>query len=264
MTLRERWPAAPDSVTLLPGDIHVWSVSLERPESSLDALARTLSSDERDRASRFHFERDRRRFTCARGALRHILGSYIDADPIDVSFAYGPHGKPALARLAGERVSFNVSHSDELALIAVASGEIALGVDVEAIRSIPDGDDIARRFFAPAEVARMTVLEPATREGAFFRCWTRKEAYLKALGDGLAKPLDSFEVTFGADEPVELRVPGDPCEQTKWTLIALEPAMGFAAAIVATRGMRDVHSWRWTGTRETFAPVLAHGARKAL
>lgn len=263
MTLRERWPAGPDSVTLLPGDVHVWSVCLDRPESSVDALSKTLSRDERDRAARFHFDRDRRRYVCARGALRHILGSYIDADPIEISFAYGPHGKPALARNGGS-VSFNVSHSEEMALIAVASSEIVLGVDVEAIRSIPDGDDIARRFFAPREVARMAGLEPSARESAFFRCWTRKEAYLKALGDGLAKPLDSFEVTFGVEEPAELRVPGDQYEQTKWTLVALEPAAGFAAALVATRGARHVNSWRWTGIRESVAPVLAHGARRAL
>jgi 4'-phosphopantetheinyl transferase len=248
-----RWPAASATVAVQPGHVHVWSAWLDGSTTPVDEASAILSADELDRAARFHFDRHRRRFVCARGALRQILGWYLDVDARELSFAYGPHGKPALSRGARRRVSFNVSHSDDLALIAVAPEDVDIGVDVEAVRSMPDGDDIACRFFAPSEVARLRSLPAALREPAFFQCWTRKEAYLKALGDGLARPLDRFEVTFGPDEPGELRVIGDERESARWTLVPLEPEAGFAAALVATRGVRRVECWDWTGSRATGA-----------
>jgi 4'-phosphopantetheinyl transferase len=255
-----RWMPASSCAPLLAGDVHVWSVSLECARSIVSEAFDTLSGDERDRARRFHFERDSRRFVRARAALRQILGGYLEMDPADLSFRYGTHGKPALTGNAAGALSFNVSHSDELALIAVARPGVELGVDVEAIRSMPDADDIACRNFAPAEVARLSVLPAQMREAAFFRCWTRKEAYLKALGDGLARPLDSFEVTLRADEPVELRVASDPGEAARWTLAALEPAWGFAAALVATRGAGKIVCSRWTGSRRFEARTISYGA----
>jgi 4'-phosphopantetheinyl transferase len=264
MALIHRWRPGALSTTVRPGYVHVWSVSLDVPRSMVSDGFETLSADERGRAARFHFDRDRRRFVCARGALRRILGEYLEIDPLDLSFQYGVHGKPALAGKAAESLSFNVSHSDELALIAVAPPDVELGVDVEAIRSLPDADDIASRYFAPAEVARLRPLPAALREDAFFRCWTRKEAYLKALGDGLARPLDSFEVTFRTDEPVELRVLSDPGETARWTLAALEPASGFAAALVATRGAGKVECSRWTESRAVEARTIAFGVGESV
>jgi 4'-phosphopantetheinyl transferase len=242
------WPAAPGALFPQPGHVHVWSVWLDSSEARVDEFAATLSSDEVERASRFRFDRHRRRYICGRGALREILGEYLGADPHALTFAYGTHGKPSLRSHPAKGVSFNVSHSEDLALIAVASGQIELGVDVEAERSMPDGDDIASRFFAPSEVERLRGLPAALRERAFFECWTRKEAYLKALGDGLARPLDAFEVTFGPGTQGELRVVGDDSESARWTLLPLEPASGFAGALVATRGVQGIECWDWTGS----------------
>ena len=242
------WPAASGALVPQPGRVHIWSVWLDPSEARVDECAATLSADEFERASRFHFERHRRRFICARGALREILGAYLGIDPHALTFAYGTHGKPALRSDARSRLSFNVSHSEDLALIAVAPEQIEIGVDVEAERPMPDGDDIARRFFAPSEVERLQVLPAELRGRAFFECWTRKEAYLKALGDGLARPLDAFEVTFGPNARAELRVMGDATESARWTLLPLEPASGFAAALVATRGVQGVECWDWTGS----------------
>lgn len=259
----ERWPTADALTPLLPGEVHVWSVRLDRPGSSIE-LVTTLSGDERDRASRFHFERDRRRFICARGALRRILGEYLDVDASALTFTYGAHGKPALGGFVAEALSFNVSHSGELALIAVAAPNLEIGVDVEAVRPMPDGDDIASRYFAPAEVARLRALPVAMQEEAFFRCWTRKEAYLKALGDGLARPLDSFEVTLAADEPVELSVIGNPRESARWKLVSLEPAAGFAGALVGLRGVWSVKCRSWSQSHRFSAAAMTHEVRNAL
>lgn len=264
MAVSERWSSSTVSAALSPGAVHVWAVRLDRSASQVDDLRDALSGDELDRASRFYFERDRRRFVCARGALRQLLGAYLDVDPACLSFGYGLHGKPSLSRGEAGALSFNVSHSGELALIAVAPGDVELGVDVEEVRAMPDRDDIARQCFAPSEIARLQALPAQAREDAFYRCWTRKEAYLKALGDGLAKPLDSFEVTFGVDEPVELRVAGDRRESSRWTLVALDPGPGFAAALVATRGIRKVECRSWSKSYPLVADALTSGTEKTL
>ena len=264
MAVRERWSPSTSPAKLAQGAVHVWAVRLDRPQSQVDDLRDTLSGDELDRGSRFYFDRDRRRFVCARGALRQILGAYLEVDPADLSFSYGLHGKPALSRAEAGALSFNVSHSSELALIAVAPADVELGVDVEEVRAMQDRDEIARQCFAPSEIARLQALPVTMREDAFYRCWTRKEAYLKALGDGLAKPLDSFDVTFGVDEPVELRVAGDRRESARWTLVALDPGPGFAAALVATQGIRKVECRSWTEAYPRVADAVTSGAGKAL
>jgi 4'-phosphopantetheinyl transferase len=178
--------------------------------------------------------------------LRRLLGGYLGIEPGELTFVYGSHGKPSLTEPAGGALSFNVSHSGELALLAFSRrGEI--GVDIEEIRPIPDGEDIAARFFSAAEVARFRGIAPQAREAAFFRCWTRKEAYVKAVGEGLARPLDAFDVTFAAGEPARLTVAGDRQETQRWTLDALEPGDGYTAAIV-TEGQRRISCREWTGT----------------
>ena len=241
------WPTASGSLCLRPGHVHVWSVWLDPSEARVGELGATLSADELERASRLRFDRHRRRFVCARGALREILGAYLGVDARALKFTYGAHGKPALGVDGARRVSFNVSHSEDVALIAVAPEEIEIGVDVESLRSMSNDDDIARRFFAPSEVARLQSLPAGLRERAFFECWTRKEAYLKATGDGLARPLDAFEVTFGPGERAELRVLGDQTESARWTLVSLEPVSGFAGALVVTEPLQGVECWDWTG-----------------
>jgi 4'-phosphopantetheinyl transferase len=239
-------------------DVHVWRASLEASASARSRFEATLSGDELDRANRFHFERDRRRFIVARGVLRILLGEYLRTVPQALTFEYGSHGKPALADRHRGTITFNVSHSGELALFAFSRrGDI--GIDIEAIRPMPDGDNIAARFFSAREVARFQALPHEAREEAFFRCWTRKEAYVKAVGDGLARALDAFDVTFAPGEPVRLTVEGDERESRRWTLRPLDPPDGYTAALV-TEGRRRVSCWGWTDNRIP----LYYGAKEAV
>jgi len=220
-------------------DVHVWTVDLLADTGPIAAFAATLSADERDRAARFYFERDRRRYIVARGALRTILGECLGVDAAAVEFQYGAHGKPSLAA----DLAFNVSHSGELALIACSRrGEI--GVDIEEIRLLTDADLVASQFFSPREVARLRALPLGMRNEAFFRCWTRKEAYVKALGEGLSRPLATFDVTFTAGEPAMLTVDHDEQETKRWSLTALDTPRGYAAALV-TEGQRRVIGRRY-------------------
>ena len=178
------WQDAPDQLPWLTSTVvHVWAVRLDSPPAHIDALYATLSADERERSSRFHFDRDRRRYICARGVLRQLFSRYLDAAAEEFTFSYGPSGKPSLGGRFRGALTFNVSHSDDLALIAIGR-DIELGVDVEAVRALDDADGIASRFFAPGENERLRSLPDGIRTGAFFACWTRKEAYLKALGSG--------------------------------------------------------------------------------
>jgi 4'-phosphopantetheinyl transferase len=256
------WAHAPATAALSGRDVHVWCARLDRSPRSQAALQRLLSADERQRAGRFHFERDRRRYTCARGVLRSLLGEYLGAKPETIAFSYGAHGKPALDGLPNSTLMFNVSHSDELALFAFSRG-IELGVDVEAVRPVSDAEQIATSFFSPREVARLLSLPLALRQEAFFACWTMKEAYLKALGSGLAKPLDAFDVSFGPDEVPRLAVLGDEEETRRWRLQALAPATGYKAALVTEGPTTAVRCLAWTDARafeEPRPPVLTKGA----
>ena len=225
------------------GDIHVWRVRLDPEPEVVEALERTLSDDERGRANRFHFARDRRRFIVARGALRSLLARYIGGEPEDVRFAYGERGKPRMAD--AECPAFNVSHSGELALIAIAAAG-AIGVDVEAVRDIEDRDAVAARFFSPREYACIRALPERVRTQSFFACWTRKEAFVKALGDGLSRPLDSFDVTCAPGDAPRLSIAGDPAVTEKWMLTALAPGPGFEAALVADGRDRAVSCRTWS------------------
>jgi 4'-phosphopantetheinyl transferase len=226
-----------------PADVHVWCARLD-DAAAADKARAILSVDERERADRFHFERDRRRFTNARATLRVLLGRYLGMPPCDVIFGYGEYGKPALGGGREGSLRFNVSHSGELALFAIAR-TVEVGVDIEALRDLPDAEEIATRFFSPREVQRLLSCAPAARHAAFFRCWTRKEAYLKALGSGLARPLDEFDVTFAPGETPSLSVPGNQRESDRWQLHDLAAADGYAAALVV-EGAAIVRTAAWT------------------
>jgi 4'-phosphopantetheinyl transferase len=227
------------------GEIHVWRVDLMLPPAALDRFEGLLSTDERARANRFHFDRDRRRYIAARGALRTILAPYAGIAPGDVRFEYAAHGKPELS--GPEPLSFNVSHSGELALVAVA-GAGAIGVDLEAIRELDDRDGIAARFFSAVECASLRALPESMRTRAFFACWTRKEAFVKAIGEGLSHPLDTFDVTFAPDAEPRLRIAGQPAESARWSVTALDAGSAFEAALV-TEGPRAV-AWRTFSTEQ--------------
>ncbi len=197
------------------------------------AAAALLSDAERQRARRFLFDRDRDRFTVGRARLRELLAARLGTRPESVELVYGAYGKPALARrFADSDLRFNVSHCDDVTLYAFSCGR-EIGVDVEAVRVIGDADDIAARFFSLRENQAYRALEPRDRPLGFFQCWTRKEAFIKALGDGLSYALDRFDVSLAPGEPAEiLRVETTPGDCCGWRMESLSPAPGFVAAVV--------------------------------
>jgi 4'-phosphopantetheinyl transferase len=207
-------------------------MSLDQPLGVVARLRRLLAPDEQLRADRFHFEIDRQRFSVARGGLRTILSRYVRARPEKIQFAYDAHGKPRLVPSQPTNpLKFNLAHSGGIALCAVTRlGDI--GVDVERIRPEFAGEDIARRFFSASEVARLEQLPAETRQTAFFNCWTRKEAFLKATGVGLSLPLDQFDVTLAPGEPAALvRTAWDENEPAFWSLASIDVGAGHAAAV---------------------------------
>jgi 4'-phosphopantetheinyl transferase len=244
----EPWTAPPARPALGVGDVHVWRATLGGGPARAATFERVLAPDELARAGRFYFQRDRDRFVIGRGLLRTILASYLGMEPDLLSFAYGPFGKPALdARCGGGWLSFNLSHSADVAVLAVARAR-QVGVDVERVRADFATDEIAERFFSRGEVSVLRGLPPETRADAFFRCWTRKEAFIKARGDGLSLPLDQFDVAFAPGEPAALlRTAWEASEALRWGLRELDPGPGFAAAVAAEGTEWYSTCWQWEG-----------------
>lgn len=205
------WKAPPPHVALGPGDVHVWRTRLDVASSSLARLAAALAPGEHARAAAFRFTEDARRFVVARAALRDVLGRYLGVLPRDVHLATGPHGKP---RLTEGEVEFNLSHTADLALCAVTSHR-AVGVDVERVRDDLADERVAARVLSRREAATLVAAPHSRRAEIFFDLWTRKEAYAKGLGVGLAG-LDELDV---GDKPAG------------WTLVPLAAAPGFAATL---------------------------------
>jgi 4'-phosphopantetheinyl transferase len=241
------WLSAPAPLKLETDEVHVWRARLQGRGSELDALDRLLSPDERARADRFHFPKDREQFIVARGTLRRLLSRYLSVEPVQVGFEYTSHGKPYLPLEAGgDTLRFNVSHSGGLALYAVTRRR-EVGVDIEMIRPEVAGEPLAERFFAPAEVAALRTLPSPQQPEAFFACWTRKEAYIKARGEGLSLPLSAFEVTLRPGEPAALcSTKTDPGEAARWALTALDPGPGFAAALAVEGHGWQLRCWEWS------------------
>ncbi len=216
--------------SLEPGDVHIWRTELVQPDEVLDKFWPTLDADETHRASRFHFDEHRRGFVVGRGFLRAVLSRYLDAKPERLQFAYGPYGKPALnGEHKSTRLRFNMSHSHNLALLAITA-DSQVGVDVEYMRADFAGADIAQRFFSRAEVATFNALAEEERVAAFFRCWTRKEAFIKATGKGMSQSLDGFDVTLAPGVAAELlRV--DQEDASRWFLCDIDAGSEYAAAL---------------------------------
>ncbi len=238
----EIWPAATTG-WLAEDEVRVWRAWLDRPPQEVDVFWRTLSADERARAERYRLNRDRARFVVGRGLLRAIVAHYLDQDPSAVTFRYGAHGKPMLDDDAPSALTFNVSHAGGLALFAVSQGR-AIGVDVEHVRAIPDEElgRLATLSFSRHELAHFASLPAHLKQDAFYACWTRKEAVLKALGYGLSAPLDKFDVSFASSEPARvLRMDIDAVEPmaSRWTLAELTPAPGYVGAIAVPA--LDIH-----------------------
>jgi 4'-phosphopantetheinyl transferase len=221
------------SIPVSEGQMDVWSANLDIPSNQNDDLYDLLSADERDRAGKFRFPVDRQRFIAARGILREVLGRYLAVAPESISFSYGAYGKPALKEYG---LHFNLSHSRGRALYAFSSGS-PIGVDLELVRTLPDFLQVGASIFSAAETRKFQTIAPKDQPSCFFKCWTRKEALIKALGTGLSYPLDRFSVSF--DEPARvLSVDGYGTELSLWHLHHLEPEPGYYAAI-ATRQARS-------------------------
>jgi len=232
-------PSLPSSFQLASDEVHSWCASLDVPPETSARLYTTLTPDERTRSARFHFERDQQRFIVARGVLRDLLGRYLQIQPSQITFVYNAFGKPDLGPEFGSRLKFNLSHSNGLTLIAIATAS-NIGVDLEYIRAHSDYADIVQRFFSAAEVDYLSALPRHLYAKAFFSCWTKKEAYLKACGKGLAIPLNSFSVPLTTDpaySPVALCV--------GWSLYTLRPAPGYAGALAIEGTGWRLHQWQW-------------------
>jgi 4'-phosphopantetheinyl transferase len=221
---------------LAADEIHVWTVPLVAAPAEFDRLGGLLSDSERERAARYVYAPAREQFTITRARLRLLLGSYLGLDPARIMFGTSNTGKPTLP---GTSLSFNVSHTQGLALIALTAGR-EIGVDIERVRTQPTHLDMATRYFTPGESQRLNALPPTESERAFFHVWTRKEAFLKAIGLGLSHGLERFEVSVPPDEPCRLlHIDGDAGVAAGWTLLNLELEAGYVGALaVEGRGYR--------------------------
>ncbi len=241
------WPLAPNETKLDADQVHVWCVRLQMPDAEVTDLKRLLSEDERERAERFRFDYHRRRFIVCRGRQRQILAHYLDSRPERICFRYGAFGKPSLeGPFCERRICFNVTNSGEIALLAVTLDR-EVGVDVERIREMSDFVGLARRYFAAAECVSLFALPADQQLDAFFRCWTRKEAMLKATGKGLTFPLDRVVVSLAPDEPAEvISFDGEPHAPRHWWLHEVLPADGYIAAIASTGDVPELRHWTWS------------------
>jgi 4'-phosphopantetheinyl transferase len=211
---------------IVNNELHVWVVRVVLHD--VVPLERLLSPDERERAARFVFERDRRQFVVSRGALRVALGAYLERDPAGIAFSYGGRGKPSIAD--EHSVEFNVSHSGDVAVLALARGG-PVGVDVEDMDRSVEVGALAERFFSREEAAHLRDLPEPHRREAFFRCWTCKEAYIKALGDGMAVALDSFSVNVGSGGAAITRIDG--ADPAGWRLSMFHPGGRYTGAVAS-------------------------------
>ncbi len=239
------WNTAPADLNLGGAEVHVWMSRLDLPERRLSKLEQTLSAEEQLRAARFHFVADRNHYVAGRGLLRNLLGEYLAADARELKFSYNAFGKPELAAASGQaELRFNLAHSHGLALFAFTR-EREVGVDLEWIRPDFATNEIAERFFSRAEVAVLRALPLEIQAQAFFNCWTRKEAFIKAHGMGLSMPLDQFVVTLAPGEsPALLSAECDPQAASRWAMHALDTAPGYVAALAVEGKECAVKCWR--------------------
>lgn len=235
------WVTPPVQLALPESTIHVWLISLTQPGDVRESLTGLLSSSEQERAARFKFDQHRQRFVVAHAALRSILSQYLKTTPLHLRFVNGLNGKPKLAEeFARSDIRFNLSHSFDLALVAVTRGR-EVGIDVELVKEDYAFDDVAARFFTARELAAFGAMPVHLQRQSFFKCWTSKEAFLKAKGTGLSGKLDEVEITLSNEQRVLVNasVPG-------WTLSELKPGNNYEAALVIEGRGVPVDRYRWS------------------
>lgn len=228
-------------MTIRSEDVHVWRVVLDRTQGEVDRSFNFLSPDEQVRATQFYFDKDRTRFIIAHGSLRAILSSYLEVKPSEIGIITSIDSKPVLADThtrSDGNICFNLSHAAGIALYAVALNR-QVGIDVECIHPSLDCDPLINRFYSPNEQKALKVLPSTERKYMFYRYWVLKEAYIKAKGEGLSCPLESFSVAFdGLDDSPFLKVPMKPEESSRWSMKELDPGHGYIGALVA-----EGHGW---------------------
>ena len=243
------WCLPPEDLTLSEREIHVWRARLDPASVSIPAFRKTLTPDELARAERYRFPNGRDRFVICRAALRAILGLYLRVHPGHLRFSANSYGKPVLAGVhRSSALRFNVSHSGDLALLAVGCAR-EVGVDLERLRPGRAGERmrLAERFFSPAEAAGLRALPEDERDDAFLVCWTRKEAYIKAVGRGLSLPLSMFEVTVSPKAAAALqRTAWNPQDASRWLLRDLNPGPGYVGTIAVEGGGWRLRHWQWS------------------
>lgn len=238
-----KWNPAPPDLTI-DRAVHIWRAPTDVAHERLDVFEKLLSPEERERMAGFRIPAKRAESIIARGLLRHLLATLLRQQPQQLQFTLGPHGKPALApTTAATPLQFNVSHTAHCVLIAIAANA-RIGIDIEKIRPATPCEELSQRFFTANEHAALTLLpEPAKRE-AFFRCWTRKEALLKAAGHGIAAGLDTFDVPV-SPAAAPLHIPATFAnETTTWTLFDIHPGLGYVATLAVEDRTITVQHWQ--------------------
>lgn len=237
------WLNPPDNLTLSEDEVHIWRAPLDLEESFQSSFLKLLSPDEKSRAQKFRFAKDSRNFINARGILRSLIGKYLEMNPAEISFQYSKFGKPAIAD--NHPLQFNVSHSQNIALFAFTK-RFHVGVDIECVNPNIEIKDIATKFFSTNEVSNLLALPEDQQPLGFFNCWTRKEAFIKAIGEGLSFPLNQFEVSLEPDKPAKLLATHwDANAVSKWTLYSMTPASNFVGSVVIEGLINQVKLWNW-------------------
>jgi len=239
------WHIPIENLNLAGNDIHIWLISEDNSPLALKELGEILSSDEQERANRFHFERDKKRYIVGRGSLRTLIGKYyLDIEPERLEFCSGSKGKPALKdTFGGGRLKFNQADSNGMVLYAFSQTH-EIGIDIECIRDISNMQEIVEGSFSEYEIAAFSALPDDEKQVAFFNCWTRKEAFIKAIGQGLYFSLDQFDVAFTPVEtPKILSIRGDRSEAAKWRLFDLKPLHGYSAALAYKGRILETSYW---------------------
>lgn len=228
-----KWNTPSTDIVLLEKEVHIWRVCLPISIVQESTFWNVLSPEEKKRIHRYQFEHDRNRHLLSRGMLRYLLGHYLNVALEALVFKYSQYGKPSLeSPYCKTGLQFNVSHSHNLILLAFCWNH-PLGVDIEYMRPLTNADQIAQKYFSSREYAIYLSVSSRHRREAFYNCWTRKEAFIKAIGEGLSYPLDAFDVTVHPDKPAKiLQVQGDTTRAKLWTLNAFNPDSGYKAAAV--------------------------------
>lgn len=241
----KRWQVGPARRDLTVGEVEVWLAYLDLNSEAIERLGGYLSAEEKNRAAKFHFEPDRRRYIATHGFLREVLSRHLRIDPIDIAYSPDNYGKPSLqGASAASGLSFNLSRSRALAACALVVGR-AVGVDIEYRQPIEHFEAVARHNFAPSEYLALMALPEVRRERAFYACWTRKEAYVKALGQGLSLPLNTFAVSVDPATTPRINTHQHDSGDSRWSISDLNISEDYAGALVVDGRPLRYNYWQW-------------------